>query len=85
MRQQRYGYTDEAVDPEFLEHTGVEHGRRRGSGSISDGGPAVKGPERNQDAKPDQQETKNKALRFGPQWLRFELLAQGDQIKGLGA
>ena len=63
--QERQGDADQAVEAEFFQHAGVEHGRGRGRGGISRRRPGVERKERDEDAKADEQEDIGPALRGG--------------------
>jgi hypothetical protein len=61
---QRQGDAEQAVEAEFFEHAGVNHGRARRSRAVTQRRPGVEWIERNQDAEADQEQGKNPV--FGP-------------------
>src|SRR5688500_16652976 len=54
--------SDETIQAELLEDACMKHGRRRWSSAVSQRGPGMKGPQRDQDAKAKHQQWKNPAL-----------------------
>ena len=65
FRQKRNRQTQQAVESEFLQHSGVQHRRRRRSRGVRFRRPGVKWKKRNENAESDQQHQINVVLRIG--------------------
>ena len=62
VRQQWQGDADQAVKAKLLDHAGVDHRGGRRSRTVAQWRPGVKRPERDQDAKAEQQQRENEVL-----------------------
>ena len=74
LRQQRQRDSDEAVQPEFFQHAGMEHrrgGRRR---TVAERRPGVKRPERDEDSEAEQKQREDEALRPVGHRIGFEVI-----------
>jgi hypothetical protein len=62
LRHQRQRDPEQTIQPELLQHAGMEHRGGRGCRRVSDRRPGVKGPERNQNPKAEQQQREDGVL-----------------------
>ena len=69
--QQRQSDANQAVEAEFFQHAGMEHGGGGGGRAVAQRRPGVKRPERNQNAKAKQQQRENEMLGAESGWSRI--------------
>src|ERR1019366_9796221 len=63
LGKQRQGDANQAVEPELLEHAGMEHGGGSRSGGIPERSPGMKRPERDENPEAKQQQREDEVLR----------------------
>ena len=63
LRHQRQRDANQTVEAEFLQHAGMQHGRRRRRDAVTQRRPGMERPERNQNAEAEQQQREDEILR----------------------
>jgi len=79
--KQRECNLDEAVEAEFLEHTGVEHRGGAGRGAVAERGPGVERPEGDEDAETEGEQAKDIFLHGDAERLGGEDAAEFNEVE----
>src|ERR1035441_3626863 len=83
--KQRQRDANQAVKPELLDHTGMEHGSSRGGGAVTKRGPGVKRPERDKDPEAEQEQREDEVLHAYGQRILPNMIGELGNVKRAGS